>query len=162
MVIDILQEATAWLERRGIRWWASGFPHGKIRESVHRGEVYLAYVDGEAAATITVDFRRDPELWADVGDDAGYARRMAVRRKWAGRGLGPVLLDWAGHVVASAGRACLRLDANKDNLGLHVYYKRLGFHYVGTVDLPHRNTGALFQRPAQPLSRFTSAEAPAS
>jgi hypothetical protein len=122
----------------------------------------LAFIGDEPAATITIDFRPDPELWGHLPDDAGYARRMAVRRKWAGLALGAVLLDLAGHVVASAGRSHLRLDANKGNLGLHVYHRRLGFEYLGEVDLAHRNSGALFQRPARLVSQSSWVESPAS
>ena len=36
----------------------------------------------------------------------------------------------------------------KGNPGLQGYYRSRGFRHVRTVDLPHRASGALFQRPA--------------
>jgi GNAT superfamily N-acetyltransferase len=66
---------------------------------------------------------------------------------FAGTDIGGRLLDWAGDLAASAGRRWLRLDAWKGNTALHRYYERHGFTHVRTVDLWHRGSGSLFQRP---------------
>lgn len=158
-MLSILREATHWLERRGIDWWAGGFPTDRITASVEAGDVYLLFEGDEAVATITVDFWPDPEFWGHPPDDAGYAHRLAVRRSAAGRGYGALLLDWAGHVVLSAGRPWLRLDANKDNRRLCRYYLDLGFRHVGDVDLPHRKSGTLFERPARMLVDYGTTSA---
>jgi hypothetical protein len=52
---------------------------------------------------------------------------MAVTRELAGVDIGGTLLNWASERVAAAEKRWLRLDAWKDNLGLHRYYKRQGF-----------------------------------
>ncbi|MFR9796084.1 GNAT family N-acetyltransferase [Streptomyces sp. MS06] len=71
---------------------------------------------------------------------------MAVKREFAGAGVGGTLLDWASERAATQGKQWLRLDAWKDNQGLHRFYKNAGFTLVRVVDLPHRRSGALFQR----------------
>ncbi|MCX4387635.1 hypothetical protein OG777_11920 [Micromonospora peucetia] len=43
--------------------------------------------------------------------------------------------------------AYLRLNAWKANAALHCYYLGQGFRHVRTVDVPGRNSGALFERP---------------
>jgi hypothetical protein len=45
-----------------------------------------------------------------------------------------------------SGPRFIRVDCATGNGELHGYYKRLGFSHVRTVDLPHRRSGALFQR----------------
>ncbi|WP_392965462.1 hypothetical protein [Streptomyces sp. LN245] len=55
--------------------------------------------------------------------------RMAVSRGAAG-GIGATILDWAGGHAAAQGKKWLRLDAWKDNEGLHRYYKAVGFTLV--------------------------------
>jgi ribosomal protein S18 acetylase RimI-like enzyme len=75
--------------------------------------------------------------------------RMAVSRKAAGANVGQVMLDWATKRAAAASKRWLRLDAWKDNVGLHSYYERTGFQLVRIVNLPHRRSGALYQRPTQ-------------
>jgi GNAT superfamily N-acetyltransferase len=99
--------------------------------------------------TITVDDHADPEFWteADEPDKALYVHRMATSRAAAGQDIGAVMLDWATKRAAQQGKAWLRLDAWKTNPGLHRYYERQGFTLVRLVDLEHRKSGALFQRP---------------
>lgn len=43
-------------------------------------------------------------------------------------------------------RHCLRLDCAKHNARLRTYYDAHGFTHVRTVDLAHRESGALFER----------------
>ncbi|MEU5725052.1 GNAT family N-acetyltransferase [Micromonospora sp. NPDC047738] len=65
----------------------------------------------------------------------------------AGRNIGGALLDWAARVAASRGCRWLRLDAWRTNEALHRYYERQGFSPIRVVELAHRGSGALFQRP---------------
>jgi GNAT superfamily N-acetyltransferase len=100
---------------------------------------------------VQVDSSADPEFWeeGDGPDAALYVHRMAVSRKAAGANVGAVLLDWATERAFEAGKTWLRLDAWKDNPGLHRYYEKVGFQLVRIVDLPHRRSGALYQRPTR-------------
>ena len=45
---------------------------------------------------------------------------------------------------AATGRPWLRLDCAKHNTRLHDYYRAHGFTHLRTIDLPHRESGALF------------------
>jgi hypothetical protein len=56
------------------------------------------------------------------------------------------MLDWAAARARETGKSWLRLDAWKTNLALHRYYRSQGFALLRVVDLPHRQSGALFQR----------------
>jgi ribosomal protein S18 acetylase RimI-like enzyme len=102
------------------------------------------------AATLALDGHADPEFWrrSDHPETGLYVHKLAVKRAFSGQGLGETLLDWAALRVAATGRRWLRLDCAKDNPGLQGYYRKLGFRHIRTVDLPHRASGALFQRPA--------------
>ncbi|MFC4059326.1 GNAT family N-acetyltransferase [Planomonospora corallina] len=149
-VLALLAETAAWLNRQGVRQWpAGGFPAERIAPLVDRGDMYL--LDGPAGpiATVALDGEADPEFWTaqDAPGSALYVHKLAVARGHAGRGLGEALLDWAGLRVVAAGRRWLRLDCAKDNRRLQEYYRRLRFAHLRTVDLPHRASGALFQRP---------------
>jgi GNAT superfamily N-acetyltransferase len=100
--------------------------------------------------TITIDRNADPEFWmpSDFPDDALYIHRMIVRHELAGADVGSAVIDWASERTASAGKRWLRLDAWRTNPRLQRYYANQGFQLVRTVELPHRRSGALFQRPA--------------
>lgn len=148
-VEELLSGATEWLASRGIDQWQYPPRREKILASIERGECFLAFLGGEAVGTITVDDHADPEFWtdADAPETALYVHRMATARSIAGQGVGGVLLDWAAKRAADAGKPLLRLDAWKTNPALHGYYLSQGFTLVRVVDLEHRQSGALFQRP---------------
>ncbi|GAA3112697.1 hypothetical protein GCM10010449_38660 [Streptomyces rectiviolaceus] len=149
IVERLLRDASAWLVNRGIDQWKE-YPGLRdcIEAAMRCGTCFLAFKGQTPVATLQVDSFADPDFWT-AGDQPGvalYVHRMAVDRAAAGEGLGRVLMDWAACRAAAFGKAWLRLDAQKDNLGLHQYYANLGFTRVRVVDLPHRVSGALFQR----------------
>jgi ribosomal protein S18 acetylase RimI-like enzyme len=153
-VLTLLAEAAKWLNAAGVRQWPDGgFPAARIEPIIEQGTMYLLDdgIDPVPAATMAVDGHADPEFWTrnDRPGDALYVHKLAVSRAYSGQGLGEVLLDWAVGRVAEEGRRWLRLDCAKDNPRLQAYYRRLGFRHVRTVDLPHRASGALFERPAR-------------
>ncbi|MEU6430017.1 N-acetyltransferase [Microbispora sp. NPDC046973] len=151
-VLALLARTAGWLNGLGVRQWpAGGFPAGRIEPLIGEGVMYLLDAGSqEPAATIAVDGHADPEFWtpADRPGDALYVHKLAVSRTYSGRGLGETLLDWAALRAAAHDRPYLRLDCAKDNARLQSYYRKAGFRHVRTVDLPHRASGALFERDA--------------
>lgn len=150
VVEELLTGASEWLASRGIDQWQYPPHRDRISAAIAVGTVYLfSRESGEVVATLQLDDLADSEFWGqeDRPHDALYVHRMAVRRDAAGGGLGAYMLDWAAEQTAQAGKQWLRLDAWKDNPGLHEFYERTGFHLVRIVDLSHRRSGALFQRP---------------
>ncbi|WP_433218080.1 GNAT family N-acetyltransferase [Microtetraspora malaysiensis] len=150
-VLSLLADAARWLASQGVRQWpADGFPASRIEPLIETGTMYVLDDGRGPAATVALDGHADPEFWGrdDRPDTARYVHKLAVSRAYAGKGLGEALLDWAGLRAAADGRRWLRLDCSKDNLRLQRYYAELGFRHVRTVDLAHRASGALFERPA--------------
>ncbi|MFI6812101.1 GNAT family N-acetyltransferase [Nonomuraea sp. NPDC050328] len=155
-VLTLLADTAEWLHSQGVRQWPrGGFGPERIEPLI--GERVLHVLDADLGgltagpiACIALDGHADPEFWtpADRPADARYVHKLAVSRAWSGMGLGDALLDWAGATVGDAGLGWLRLDCAKDNAGLQRYYRRRGFTHLRTVDLPHRASGALFQRRA--------------
>ncbi|WP_182897660.1 GNAT family N-acetyltransferase [Microbispora sp. H10830] len=151
-VLALLARTAGWLNGLGVRQWpAGGFPAERIEPLIGAGVMYLLEAGSQVpAATIAVDGHADPEFWtsADRPGDALYVHKLAVSRTYSGRGLGDTLLDWAALRAAAHDRPYLRLDCAKDNARLQSYYRKAGFRHVRTVDLPHRASGALFERDA--------------
>ncbi|MDF5753975.1 GNAT family N-acetyltransferase [Spongiactinospora sp. TRM90649] len=154
--LGLLAEAAEWLHHRGVRQWPrGGFGPERIEPLIEQGVLYIADIAGRPGrraqvAVVAVDGFADPEFWtpADAPADALYVHKLAVSRDVAGMGVGEALLDWAGGVVLDEGRRWLRLDCAKGNRGLQAYYRARSFTHLRTVDLPHRASGALFQRRA--------------
>ncbi|MFG2848289.1 GNAT family N-acetyltransferase [Kitasatospora sp. NPDC048296] len=148
MVEGLLIGAGEWLAALGSDQWQFPPRRERLLDSMSRGECFLALRDGSPVGTLTVDEQADPEFWesGDEPEAALYVHRMAIARDVAGQAVGARMLDWAAARAAAAGKPRLRLDAWKTNPGLHRYYQGQGFTLVRTVDLPHRQSGALFER----------------
>jgi GNAT superfamily N-acetyltransferase len=148
LVEAFLSGASAWLAARGIDQWQYPPRREKLLDSISRQECFLAFSGGRPVGTITVDGFADPEFWTDADEPslALYVHRMAVSREAAGESIGARMLDWAAARAAAAGKSHLRLDAWKSNPDLQKYYRGQSFDLVRIVDLPHRQSGALFQR----------------
>ena len=151
-VLALLNEAAAWLQSRGLDQWPHGFSAARIGLMISRHEVWLARDDGRPVGTVTISGEADPDFWtaAESREPAVYVSKLAVSRADAGVGLGALLLRWAADYAARIGCDWARLDAWRTNDQLHAYYRQRGWDYVRTVSLPHRRSGALFQRPALP------------
>ncbi|MFL3869615.1 GNAT family N-acetyltransferase [Streptomyces griseobrunneus] len=154
IVEALLREASEWLASRNIDQWQYPPHRDRITEALERGVCFLAFKDGKPIATIQVDDFADPEFWTpeDQPDAALYVHRMAVTRTASGMGIGNLLLDWASEHASAHGKRWLRLDAWKDNKGLHGFYKGMGFTLLRIVNLPHRRSGALFERPTESVA----------
>lgn len=150
-VADMWAEAGRWLATIGSDQWQYPARRERIATSIAAGQCWLLDCGETTLATVTLDGHADPEFWtpADEPGRALYVHRMVVRRQAAGAGLGAALLDWAGAQAEAAGRAWLRLDAWRTNEALRRYYEAQGFTLVRVVDLPHRRSGALYQRPVE-------------
>src|SRR5262249_41267045 len=81
---------------------------------------------GEAVGTVMVQWA-DASTWGPRPEDAGYIHGLCVRRCVAGHGWGRVLLAWAEHEIAQAGRPVARLECSAANASLCAYYERAGY-----------------------------------
>lgn len=169
-VLDVLDEAAAWLQSRGVHQWPARFSgrddwrEERLRSYVLAGETWLARSAGKTIGTFTLS-GPDPDYahgWPGGPGNSLYLYRMAVRRQYSGAGLGARIVDWCSAAAAAFGHDWLRLDAHRENEALQRYYSNLGFERVGTVvhtipatadSEPYvRGSGALYQRPTGTIS----------
>lgn len=155
VIMQLLQQRIAWLRARGSDQWSTwpAWP-AKLPAALKRRRVWLLTEDDLPVGTVTADEHADPDFWTETerADPAVYLAKLAVLPDRAGRGYGTLLLDVAGELAYREGRQLLRLDAWKNNPGLHAYYSNHGWRHLRTVDLPHRRSGALFETDARPLT----------
>lgn len=137
IVIEILNEAAAWLNARGIAQWPH--PLGErmwqiTARGIEQSQVYLARApqDGQAIATLRLEWT-DSEYWLDDPDVAAYVHSLAIRSQVHGQQVGAALIGWAKDRARAAGRPFLRLDCAGENAALCAYYERLGFVCRGQV-----------------------------
>ncbi len=152
LVMDILAEAAAWLTAKGINQWPSP-PNEhwwrRMERQLANGEVYLAYLNGEAVGTLRLIWS-DP-YWAD-DEKAGYVHSLALRNRVHGLKMGAALLHWAMDESRRQGKQVIRLDCGAANREpeaasgrLRRYYEELGFVYFGEVQ-DHDYTAVLYEK----------------
>ena len=148
VIASMWDQTSRWLKDLGSDQWQYPADMEKISRDVKQGTAYVAHRYDRYFGTITLDGFADPEFWTadDATEDALYAHRIITLPSARGHGIGSALLDWASQKAYEAGKRWLRVDVWKTNKELHRYYEQHGFKLVRTVDLPHRRSGALYQR----------------
>ncbi|MFL5981373.1 MAG: GNAT family N-acetyltransferase [Gaiellaceae bacterium] len=143
-VAALLDEATVWVGERGYEQWPLPYPRDEIEAAIERGEVYVAELDGDIVATVTLLWD-DPTYWGDRPADAAYVHKLAVSRACAGQRIGSAIVEWADRTAGAADRDFLRLDCLGDNPAIRAYYERLGFEHRGDLVVNNRNM-AIYER----------------
>jgi ribosomal protein S18 acetylase RimI-like enzyme len=143
-VAAILDEATAYVATKGYDQWPVPYPQEELRGRWLAGELFVAEEESRLAAAFVLQ-AEDRPFWGDHADDALYLHKLAVRRAFAGRGLGVRIVEWAATQVAAAGRSFLRLDCMRDNPGIRSFYEALGFELRGEGE-DERFAYALYER----------------
>jgi GNAT superfamily N-acetyltransferase len=153
-VCSVLLEAASWLEGRGMPLWRSSeLEASRVRPDVEGGSFVLARWDGDSAGTFKFQLT-DPQFWPEVGDDSAFVHRLAVRRKFAGRGVSTAMLAWAADRALSLGRTYLRLDCDARRPPLRDFYERHGFVFHSEVRVAGEWAGlfdaARYELPLEP------------
>jgi ribosomal protein S18 acetylase RimI-like enzyme len=134
VVLDILAESAAWVrEERGIiGQWPARFPEQMFLEAIRGGEMFCVCLGREVVGTVRVQ-ESDDATWGDDDTLALYCHSLAIRRRYAGRGLGGATLDEVQELGNSRGRYRVRLDCLASNRSLRRFYERLGFQGQGEI-----------------------------
>ena len=144
-IMDIIGQAAAWLEQRGISQWpAPPNEHWwqRIAHQIEAGEFFLAFVDNQPVATLRISWK--DAYWPSDDGIAGYVHNLALVDQAHGMGLGAILIKWAKAYIRGTGRSLIRLDCEAGNKALRDYYEGLGFRYMGRCK-DKDYTGALYE-----------------
>jgi GNAT superfamily N-acetyltransferase len=167
VVLGLIEDARRWLKAQGRDQWAEPWPDEKQRNArVLRGlknKTTVILRQGDAAvATVTMANWHNPKVWVpeacecDLTERAVYLHRLITARKYAGRGLGEMLINWAAERArAKYGAKWVRIDVWTTNTDLHRFYQKLGFEPCGSCPDRLYPSGALFQKPLTKPGRST-------
>lgn len=164
-VLGLVEDARGWLWTKDTDQWAVPWPDEKARDArvlrgLQRGKTWIVWDGDVPAATVTATARKNAAVWAepactcDLAEWAVFVHRLITARKYAGRGLGAELIDWAGlRGQRLYGARWIRIDVWSTNQGLHDYYMKRGFQPCGFCADPAYPSGALFQKPVSAIER---------
>lgn len=160
-IIEMIDEAAAWLRGRNTDQWATPYPNRKARDArVRRGlqgrKTWL--VEDATGPVATVTYRQDanPKLWAELeqAERAVYLSRLIVRRRSAGQEIGARLIDWAARrAVMEWGAQWIRIDVWTTNDALQQYYRKQGFEFCRFCQDAAYPSAALFQKSTAGIAR---------
>jgi GNAT superfamily N-acetyltransferase len=118
----LIREAAAWLAAKGEPLWGpEETSYADLVEVARAGELVTGRVDGELAACMYLH-NEDRLFWPQTAiGEAFYIHRLAVARKYSGRGLSQAMLTWAVTETRAKGRIFLRLDCEPRPKLLQLY-----------------------------------------
>lgn len=135
-VLDMLDGAVAWMNKRGNTEQWGTTPYSKKPGGVERVERYttenapfIAELDEVPVGALVLDSGPSPQMpIAPAGEPECYVRLLVSDRRHAGRGVGAALLARAAEEARRAGVALLRVDCWAGGGGeLVAFYERNGF-----------------------------------
>jgi GNAT superfamily N-acetyltransferase len=131
VVADMLLEAAAWVDALGVVMWEEGELDATcIDAEIDAGQFFIADVDGDPAGVIRFQLE-DRLFWPDLPSptESAFVHRLAVRRRYKGRGVSDALLAWSVDRARALGKRHLRLDCDESRPKLRALYERLGFRF---------------------------------
>ncbi|MFC5472249.1 GNAT family N-acetyltransferase [Cohnella suwonensis] len=149
-VMRLLVNTAEWLLSKGSSQWNSllrGEDSHNTPEAINRGEVYLFKEESKTAGMVMLLANPSPwdlELWEDRANDgaAVYVHRLAVNRKFSGKGVGNRMMKWVEQQTPELSRTVIRLDCIASNEVLNRFYSKLGYEHVGQAS----NENGLFSK----------------
>jgi GNAT superfamily N-acetyltransferase len=129
--VDALIRATAeWLIAKGEPLWGPNETSlDELVHVAHTGELVVGRANGELATCMYLH-NEDRVFWPQVPlGEAFYIHRLAVARKFAGRGYAHAMLEWAEGEARRNRRPFLRLDC-EPRAKLLALYRSAGYSAI--------------------------------
>jgi|GEM_PF-707783 len=163
---DSYTQLTALLHRAFARLGAMGLnctcvdqDEEVTRRRAEAGECFVAVCGGRVIGTATL-YATDPASVCSLyrRDGVASVRQVAVDPECQSRGIGALLLSFAGQWAASRGYTLLALDTPHPASHLLAFYRAQGFDVVDIVRFTGKryDSAILCKRPAACLTRRTS------
>jgi len=151
--ILVMRSAGKWLLESGknpSKWWQlQNLNREFLLQHAEPDEFYVVLIDNKPAAAAILQNSERNQSWKSIDKQhpqlALYIHWLCVNRKYAGKNLPQILVDFACTQAKNKGLKLLRLDASADEEKLINVYKKLGFHLMGTEQEDNWTT-AFFQK----------------
>ena len=123
----LIREAADWLIERNMQLWGPNeTSFEELARVAGKGELVIGRL-GDEAATCMFLHDEDRLFWPHGRPgEAFYIHRLAVKRKYAGRGFAHAMLEWAAAEARAKGRPFLRLDC-EPRAKLRALYESAGY-----------------------------------
>ena len=143
-LLDILEQAKAYLRESGVDQWQEGYPNREALAAdieAGRGWLFECVDNGEAAGyecvamTPEVCYREIDGAWLTEGENYAVIHRAMAAARYRGTRLAAEMFSFAAELAAGMGRLSVRVDTHRDNKAMNRLCEKQGFSYCGVVDL---------------------------
>lgn len=118
-----------------------------LTNSIKAGELYIGTSDGEILSCMILNHQcndgyREIKWTVDASDtEILVIHALGVAPAWGGRGLAKEMVDYALDIAKELQIKTVRLDVLSGNLPAIKAYTKMGFQYMGTVQMFYEDTG---------------------
>ena len=143
-LLDILEQAKAYLRESGVDQWQEGYPNREALAAdieAGRGWLFECVDNGEIAGyecvamTPEVCYREIDGAWLTDGENYAVIHRAMAAARYRGTRLAAEMFSFAAELAAGMGRLSVRVDTHRDNKAMNRLAQKLGFTYCGEVDV---------------------------
>ena len=143
-LLDILEQAKAYLRESGVDQWQEGYPNREALAAdieAGRGWLFECVDSGEVAGyecvamTPEVCYREIDGAWLTEGENYAVIHRAMAAARYRGTRLAAEMFSFAAELAAGMGRLSVRVDTHRDNKAMNRLCEKQGFTYCGVVDL---------------------------
>ena len=143
-LLDILEQAKAYLRESGVDQWQEGYPNREALAAdieTGRGWLFECVDNGEIAGyecvamTPEVCYREIDGAWLTEGENYAVIHRAMAAARYRGTRLAAEMFSFAAELAAGMGRLSVRVDTHRDNKAMNRLCEKQGFTYCGVVDL---------------------------
>jgi ribosomal protein S18 acetylase RimI-like enzyme len=137
--IEVMFNAGTWLheikQKPSKYWHPKNMNRHYLEKYADSDEFYVATIDGQAAASVILQETERNQSWKYIDkknpQPALYIHWLCVDRKYAGKGLSDIMIDFAKQQAVKRGFENLRLDTHANENKLCHLYESLGFQLMG-------------------------------
>ena len=143
-LLDILEQAKAYLRESGVDQWQEGYPNREALAAdieAGRGWLFECVDNGKIAGyecvamTPEVCYREIDGAWLTEGENYAVIHRAMAAARYRGTRLAAEMFSFAAELAAGMGRLSVRVDTHRDNKAMNRLCEKQGFTYCGVVDL---------------------------
>ena len=143
-LLDILEQAKAYLRESGVDQWQEGYPNREALAAdieAGRGWLFECVDNGEVAGyecvamTPEACYREIDGAWLTEGENYAVIHRAMAAARYRGTRLAAEMFSFAAELAAGMGRLSVRVDTHRDNKAMNRLCEKQGFTYCGVVDL---------------------------
>jgi ribosomal protein S18 acetylase RimI-like enzyme len=139
-ILDLLSLIIRYMDAEGIKQWPKWYPNDTIiAEDITKKELIVAEEKEQLIAMVTLSPIMPEEYdeieWLFTKGKVNSIHRLGVHPVLKTPNLAQQMMNFAEDSALKQGYCSIRLDTYSENEVAKLFYKKIGYHYRGTINL---------------------------